>query len=951
MSTHTQDLLAAYTQAGSQEAFSALVADNIGLVYAAALRRVNGDAHKAQDISQIVFTDLARKANSLPADVRLAGWLHRHTCFVASTWLRSEQRRHNREQLAAEMSMNATHDGWMELAPIIDEAVDQLEEVDREAVLLRFFEGCSLSAVGTALGMSEDAAQKRVSRALDKLRVLLAQKGVVLSASALLALFSVHNLSGAPTGLAWTVSQAALKSIATEMGAGFLAMIAQWLAIGKTKLALCLAGVALISLPLFWTMLNRTNAFSLDHSIRANPSNLGISSNRQVIAGESNAENRARPKASQTPNSARVLHLEIVAAESGKPVPGVELDCQINASRQTQYANRVGQKDLPLPEDLAQLRIGIRVDGFADSLLYWRPDRGVKVPASYIVKLVRPVTVGGIVLAPDGSPAADAEVFFSFGQPPEVSDTPEYHRFFNVAVYTDEAGKWQLNRLAPDAISQFGIIAHHRFYTDSQPGGGFATNSLAWQQLREGTYALRLGSAATAAGQVVDEAGEPVVGAQVLVGRNGESGSREGYTDLDGHFEIRGCKFGATFLSSHSPGLMLLTTNVDLKAENDEFKLVMQPVSGLPMRFRLVDGDGLPVPGQVNLDSANPQWSPQIQPNRDTTPDGRWAWPEAPQVEMEFYFQAAGFAAQSKFKGVPDGKEHTIVMSRILSISGTVSTPDGQPVSKLRLSVGRPVSNAPEGAAKIQWSNLNAHPTEFLGGKYQLNVDHDCILKFDVDGFAPSLTRVIRAIEGIVHLNVTLKKARMVQVILPDGSPARDAVVDLLYAGGNMRPFASTGLISGGPGAIQCFIADQANGQGQYKHPEDPSLQRLMIFHPEGFINLAAADASLQRTISLEKWGRIEGICLSNGEPSPKGQLILQMGTDQNDSLHPESLPCSVDEQGRFVIQKAPPGMHRLSWIIPSPDGQGSQPVSVARITVRPGEVLSVTCTNLLAHQ
>src|SRR3970040_2335326 len=96
--TDGQQLLAQYAESGSETAFRELVTRYVDLVYSTAVRLVNGDTHLAEDVTQTVFTALARKARALSKDVMLGGWLHRHTCFVALNTMRSERRRHARER-------------------------------------------------------------------------------------------------------------------------------------------------------------------------------------------------------------------------------------------------------------------------------------------------------------------------------------------------------------------------------------------------------------------------------------------------------------------------------------------------------------------------------------------------------------------------------------------------------------------------------------------------------------------------------------------------------------------------------------------------------------------------------------------------------------------------------------------------------------------------------------
>jgi RNA polymerase sigma factor (sigma-70 family) len=224
--TESEKLLADYVTRGSEEAFRELVARYVNLVYSTALRLVAGDTHRAQDIAQTVFANLARnaRARSLPTNVMLGGWLHRDTCFVAAKLMRSERRRQFRERRAMEMNAGTDHTptNMAELAPVLDQAIDRLGAKDRTAILLRFFEQRDLRGVGAALGISENAAQKRLSRALDQLRFLLKARGVTLSATALASLLAADAVSAAPATIAAAASVAALTGTAGLASTGSL---------------------------------------------------------------------------------------------------------------------------------------------------------------------------------------------------------------------------------------------------------------------------------------------------------------------------------------------------------------------------------------------------------------------------------------------------------------------------------------------------------------------------------------------------------------------------------------------------------------------------------------------------------------------------------------------------------------------------------------------------------
>jgi RNA polymerase sigma factor (sigma-70 family) len=244
--TDTQALLDKYVRTGSETAFRELVARYVNLVHSTALRLVGGDRHLAEDVAQTVFVHLAAKARTLSQEVTLGGWLHRDTCFVARTLLRGERRRWARERQAAEMNRSEDHSGenLAQLAPILDEAINELGEEDRRAILLRFFEQRDFCAVGQALGGTEDAARMRVNRALNKLEALLKHRGVALSAAALGTLLAGEAVTAAPAGLAATIAGTALAGATAGAGTGATLLKAMSMTKAGIVGALALAAIA-----------------------------------------------------------------------------------------------------------------------------------------------------------------------------------------------------------------------------------------------------------------------------------------------------------------------------------------------------------------------------------------------------------------------------------------------------------------------------------------------------------------------------------------------------------------------------------------------------------------------------------------------------------------------------------------------------------------------------------
>jgi RNA polymerase sigma factor (sigma-70 family) len=247
----TRELLAEFVKSGSEHAFRELVGRYVNLVYSTARRLVGGNAHLAEDVTQTVFIDLARKARGLSNEVMLGGWLHRRTFNVAMTIVRGERRRVERERRSVEMS--AVHDAGdsdiEQIAPILDEALYKLGRADRSAILLRFFEQYDFRAIGVALGSSEDAARMRVTRALGKLHSLLARKGVALSAGALGTILASGAVTAAPVGLAASAAGAALAGSAASIG--FQGTFFKLLTMAKLKTSIvCAVVVAGVATPI-----------------------------------------------------------------------------------------------------------------------------------------------------------------------------------------------------------------------------------------------------------------------------------------------------------------------------------------------------------------------------------------------------------------------------------------------------------------------------------------------------------------------------------------------------------------------------------------------------------------------------------------------------------------------------------------------------------------------------
>jgi RNA polymerase sigma factor (sigma-70 family) len=299
-------LLRAYVE-GDESAFREIVSRHTDLVYSAALRQVNSQA-LAQDIAQSVFVDLVRKSrevsNRIAADASLAGWLYRSTRFAALNHLRDDRRRAEHERQAMEQLITDTSPtaDWGRIRPMLDEAMAALSDDDRDALLLRYFKNHDFRTVGKALGLSDDAAQKRVSRAIERLREFFSKRGVAIGASGLVVLISANAVHAAPLALAGTISTAAVLA-GTSLNAST--------AITATKaIAMTLLQKALVATTV--TVLIGTSVYEAHHATQMRAQVQTLRSQQAPLAAQIQQLQQQRDEASN-----EVASLTAEAARAG----------------------------------------------------------------------------------------------------------------------------------------------------------------------------------------------------------------------------------------------------------------------------------------------------------------------------------------------------------------------------------------------------------------------------------------------------------------------------------------------------------------------------------------------------------------------------------------------------------------------------------------------------------
>ncbi len=971
------ELLRRYTKEQSEDAFAELVSRHLDWVHSSALRQVYGDRQIASDVAQGVFIDLARKAPQLLRHPSLTGWLHTSTRYLAANARRGEERRRQREQHAHAMNPPPDSAGpepdWMELQPVLDATLHELPAADREAVLWRYFERQSHAEIGARLGLSEDAARMRVDRALDKLRASLARRGVGSATAALGAVLTQRASAAAPAELADQIRRAVRAVPPVPLVARPLTRVRQW-----AIPALVCGLVFLATVPLVRTWLSgsvpgvtarRTSTAAA--SLQPSGTTAAAGANEPGTGGTAVGANRSAV-AEASVNDGPSLLLTVVTAERGEPLGNVPLAVFVRERDQHSRRTLVTQPDgtcrVYFSTNTTLFRLTTEAEGYIATRLAWEPQRGEAIPPDYTLRLGRPVRLGGTVVDADGHPVAGAKVGFDSQEDPALARRPESHEFGWIEVKTDPSGRWEIHRIADDMVRRIQGGASHPEYLSSkwvQVGDDAAAENA----LRKGSHVFHLGRGMEVSGVVVDAEGNPIAGAKAAVGPVGSSDRRETTTREDGSFVLKGCPAGESLLSGQAKGFAPTTQRIDIQAAHPSYRLVLKP--GKTLRLRLVDRDSQPVAGghawlntflRGPIDPSNPA-PPPVQAEVDLRSDaeGRMVWEEAPDAALTFDFEARGYMRVSDFQVRPDDQEHTVELPSALTVFGTVRDKEtGDPIPQFRMVTGwpRPAFGINGSTTNADWSTLDRFWMSFAGGEFRHTYEEAVvggipnpgyILKFEAEGYSPFISRTIGPAEGEVRLDVPLQRSAetIVTVATPGGGIARQAEVALLGPGAKASFDGHSFNLNSSPGMVRV----KTDAQGTFRLPGDNTLERVILVHDSGFLDMQPAEGRRLNTWVLQAWGGIEGQWMTGDQPVAQGEVSIQgnNGPEGAFQLDFTKFRLLTDAEGHFRAERVPPGKVKVVRLHRQDLGGGHTSWSHGKsvdVEVKPGEITPVKLGN-----
>ena len=475
------ELLEAWVARRSDPAFAELVRRYADMVYSAALRQVN-DPLLAEEVVQAVFLVLARKAGLLRRVAVLAGWLYRTTRLVAMSAIRAEARRHRRENEAAIMNpiahtVDSEDSSWTQVAPLLDEAMAALPDGDRNAVLLRFFQAKPMAAVGEHLGVSQEAAKKRVSRAVDRLRDFYVRRGIALSAAALTAALARNAVQAAPVDLVAKVATVQAAAAASGGGTALAAAALREMLWSKLRMAFGCGAAAVAALILVKATI------------------LAPAPERAPQAAASTAQPaktlRIGKDSGSSPTTAkqteRLFFLSILASADNHPVPNAWVDVNCWGEGGIQYAaefrsNTNGLCELPVPSvAFDAFRIWVSAEGFVPKVMDWKSYELREPVTSHTTMLDSGLTIAGVVQDEQGAPVAGAKIGFTG---PGVDGTKRENVALNSrasVIHTDASGHFVSRQMPASADYGIGVaVSHPDFAAQWLPAAipGVATHEL-----------------------------------------------------------------------------------------------------------------------------------------------------------------------------------------------------------------------------------------------------------------------------------------------------------------------------------------------------------------------------------------------------------------------------------------------------------------------------------------
>ena len=800
--------------------------------------------------------------------------------------------------------LQAADPHWSRIAPELDEALARLGETDRNALLLRFAEGRNHREVGLALGLNEEAAKKRVNRALEKLRSLLAHHGATLTVAILAGQLADRLCAAPPAGLAASITQGAVTDVTP---AGVAAGLAQqtleaWRRTQRIWTAVLVGSAALVAAFVF--------VFLSPKETPANPTPATDLASTDSPAMAHTAGVPPRLKGTET------FRLRVVAADTGLPLPSAKVLLNLVSNGEwiipdDQETDTNGECLIPLPRGyLMRLDAGAHFPGYENRFFTWRSDWQYPRPDAHTLALGRAETVGGQVVNEQQQPLAGVTIWVSYGvsdstwrEPEEDRERLGFMRRFRL-VTTDDQGRWLCSTIPPER-GYFSFEFEHPDYVKTSlsvsrdDDTAVGRERFAGLRSRKIVTPLRLGTVAL--GQVVDDLGEPIAGARIGTSWH----ERAVFTDTQGQFGLGSLPPGEVMCIASADGYAPRKFRVE--AGGAAARVHLDP--GGVLRARLVNPQGEPIPG-ATLVLEDGFGDGALGWDGKTDDDGRVTWRSAPP-DRTFTFTA--YAPDYRYRrqfplAVDPDVEHTIILEPALRVTGRVVDADnGQPVARFKAIPGQSREH-PDFDRNGLYYGTN--------GLYQLRFSEagEPVIRLEAEGYETEVGYPEPGPDREARCDFQLRRTdpqggvRGV-VFNPDGSPAAEAEVVLCSLEKSAMLGRERFLMRSDS------IVTNADGEGRFAFPVVRTPHTVAAVSPHGF-GRTSVRSNAPAVIRLQPFGAIEGVLLLDGQP--QAAKIVQLSDPSYSyysgavSLDVAAFQAKTDAEGQFRIDRVPEGDFRL---------------------------------------
>jgi RNA polymerase sigma factor (sigma-70 family) len=635
-------LLESYRSTGSETAFAELLQRYTNMVYSVAKRRVS-DQSLAEEVTQTVFIRLAKSPPKLTHDGELASWLHRTAIHVAIDVWRSETRRRTREQQSVAMQSPTTEEAkvWEDITPHLDEALGKLSEEDRQALLLRFFERKPMRDVGSILGVSEDAAKMRVSRALNRLRGQLVPHGIACSVAALGLVVTARSVEAAPANLVGRIVSA------SRVFRG--AHTTSFLRAGALRIAGAVTLAVAVALLFVASGGGDADAGAATQSAVQEPSTPGepLARGGRNSAGVFTASALVSEKIH--------MRLQVVAGDTGQGLRGAEVQAAYyyaggRGEGHELVTDSNGDAFIPKAKEGGNpgMNVFVSIAGYVPVAIGF----GRVVPSDYVLNLQPAALVAGVVVDEEGQPVSGVRLEASPRE--DHKDDQPNTDFQTTRVETDSAGLFQYPYL-PQSYPEVRFTLTREGYapTDVEMPVGKPESLTATLVIKRGF---------SVSGRVTDDQGFPIPGATIRDLPKIGYRRRTTETDSKGEFLLRGIsnQYSSTAeVTVEAKGRTPQLRKVELIQTNETANFSLSKAT--PLRGRVVDPSGQPLAGVACRTDTDDRGRRPFWWSTHTDAEGRFEWDSAPAEPTLFWFELDGYEV-IRDRSLQVGSDHMITL-------------------------------------------------------------------------------------------------------------------------------------------------------------------------------------------------------------------------------------------------------------------------------------------------